>query len=164
MTASYDYIIVGAGSAGCVLAARLTEDPATNVLLLEFGGSDRSIHPDALGAVNPDERQQVQLALPHRAGAGSRRPAPACPRGRVLGGSSSINGLVYMRGHAHDFDQLGGVGLPRLGLRICPPYLRKSETFAAGGDEYRGGDGPLHVTAGNNMENPLYRAFVEAGD
>jgi choline dehydrogenase len=86
-----------------------------------------------------------------------------CPRGKVLGGSSSINGMVYVRGHARDFDQWEARGATGWGYRNCLPYFRKAETWTGGGDEYRGGDGPLDTCNGNEMANPLYRAFIEAG-
>jgi choline dehydrogenase len=164
MSATYDYIIVGAGSAGCVLAARLTEDPGTRVLVLEFGGSDRSIFiqmPSALSIPMNGSKYNWRYHTAPEPGLDGRKVH--CPRGKVLGGSSSINGLVYMRGHALDFDEWESLGARGWGYRNCLPYFRKAETFAGGGDEYRGGDGPLHVTSGNEMENPLYRAFVAAG-
>ena len=164
MAETYDYIIVGAGSAGCVLAARLTEDPQTRVLVLEFGGSDKSIFiqmPTALSIPMNGTKYNWRYETAPEPGLDGRRVH--CPRGKVLGGSSSINGLVYMRGHAHDFDEWESLGARDWGYRNCLPYFRKAETFAFGGDEYRGGDGPLHVNNGNRMANPLYRAFVEAG-
>jgi choline dehydrogenase len=164
MSATYDYIIVGAGSAGCVLAARLSEDPGTSVLVLEFGGSDRSIFiqmPSALSIPMNGTKYNWRYETVPEPGLDGRRIH--CPRGKVLGGSSSINGLVYMRGHARDFDEWEELGAREWGYRHCLPYFRKSETFAGGGDAYHGNDGPLHVNSGNNMANPLYRAFVEAG-
>lgn len=164
MAEIYDYIIVGAGSAGCVLAARLSEDPANKVLVLEFGGSDKSIFiqmPTALSIPMNGTKYNWRYETAPEPGLDGRRIH--CPRGKVLGGSSSINGLVYMRGHAHDFDEWESLGARDWGYRNCLPYFRKAETFAFGGDEYRGNDGPLHVNNGNRMANPLYRAFVDAG-
>jgi choline dehydrogenase len=86
-----------------------------------------------------------------------------CPRGKVLGGSSSINGMVYVRGHALDFEEWEAQGAKDWGYRHCLPYFRKADSWAFGSDEYRAQDGPLSVNNGNNMQNPLYRAFIEAG-
>jgi choline dehydrogenase len=86
-----------------------------------------------------------------------------CPRGKVLGGSSSINGMVYVRGHARDFDEWEARGAAGWGYRDCLPYFRKAESWAGGGDSYRGAGGPLTTCNGNEMKNPLYRAFIEAG-
>jgi choline dehydrogenase len=86
-----------------------------------------------------------------------------CPRGKVLGGSSSINGMVYVRGHAMDFEEWEAQGAKDWGYRHCLPYFRKADQWAFGSDEYRSADGPLAVNNGNNMQNPLYRAFIEAG-
>ncbi len=161
---SYDYIIVGAGSAGCVLANRLSEDPNIKVLLLEFGGHDRSPFiqmPTALSIPMNQSRYNWGFESqpePHMDG---RRLN--CPRGKVLGGSSSINGMVYVRGHACDFDEWADLGAAGWAYQDCLPYFRKAETCAYGADEYRGSDGPLHTCNGNGMANPLYRAFIEAG-
>ncbi len=164
MNKHYDYIIIGAGSAGCVLANRLTEDAGTSVLVLEFGGSDRSVliqMPSAFSLPMNTKKYNWRyetVAEPHLDG---RRLH--CPRGKVLGGSSSINGLVYIRGHACDFDEWESLGAKNWGYRNCLPYFKRAETFKFGGDDYRGSAGPLATNNGNNMQNPLYGAWVEAG-
>ncbi|WP_191831647.1 choline dehydrogenase [Pseudomonas fluorescens] len=164
MNKRYDYIIIGAGSAGCVLANRLTEDAGTSVLVLEFGGSDRSVliqMPSAFSLPMNTKKYNWRyetVAEPHLDG---RRLH--CPRGKVLGGSSSINGLVYIRGHACDFDEWESLGAKNWGYRNCLPYFKRAETYKFGGDDYRGGAGPLATNNGNNMQNPLYGAWVEAG-
>jgi choline dehydrogenase len=164
MSQDFDYIIIGAGSAGCVLANRLSEDPATRVLVLEYGGSDRSIFiqmPTALSIpMNGTKYNWKYMTLPEP-GLDGRQVH--CPRGKVLGGSSSINGLVYMRGHASDFDEWESLGARNWGYANCLPYFQRAESWKGGADEYRGAKGPLSTNAGNEMKNPLYRAFVEAG-
>lgn len=162
--AIYDYIIVGAGSAGCVLANRLTEDGRRRVLLLETGGSDKSLFiqmPTALSIPMNTSKYAWQFETEPEPYLDNRRMH--CPRGKVLGGSSSINGMVYVRGHARDFDEWQEQGADGWDYRHCLPYFKKAETWAFGGDEYRGDQGPLGVNNGNNMQNPLYRAFVDAG-
>ena len=161
---SFDYVIVGAGSAGCTLAARLTEDSGTRVLLIEAGGSDRSIliqMPTALSIPMNMKRYNWGFESEPEPYLDGRRMNT--PRGKVLGGSSSINGMVYVRGHACDFDQWEEEGAQGWGYRHCLPYFRAAEAWKEGGDEYRGADGPLHTCAGNEMRNPLYGAFIEAG-
>ncbi|MGF6175009.1 choline dehydrogenase [Ensifer sp. 4252] len=164
MTDTYDYIIIGAGSAGCVLANRLSEDPATKVLVLEYGGSDKSIFiqmPTALSIpMNGTKYNWKYMTLPEP-GLDGRRVH--CPRGKVIGGSSSINGLVYMRGHARDFDEWEELGARGWRYANCLPYFQRAESWQDGGDAYRGAGGPLATNAGNKMKNPLYRAFVDAG-
>jgi choline dehydrogenase len=164
MGQEFDYIIIGAGSAGCVLANRLSEDPSCRVLVLEYGGSDRSIFiqmPTALSIpMNGTKYNWKYMTLPEP-GLGGRQVH--CPRGKVLGGSSSINGLVYMRGHARDFDEWEELGAKGWGYANCLPYFQRAENWQGGGDSYRGAGGPLATNAGNGMKNPLYRAFVEAG-
>jgi choline dehydrogenase len=160
----YDYIIVGAGSAGCVLANRLTESGKYSVLLLETGGSDRSLFiqmPTALSIPMSMEKYAWQFETEAEPGLDQRRMH--CPRGKVLGGSSSINGMVYVRGHAKDFDEWAELGASGWDYAHVLPYFKKAENWAFGGDAYRGDAGPLNVNNGNNMRNPLYKAFVRAG-
>ena len=164
MDDTFDFVIVGAGSAGCVLANRLSEDPGTTVLLLEAGGSDRSIFIQMPTALS------IPMNMPRYNWGFETEPEPYmngrrldCPRGKVLGGSSSINGMVYVRGHARDFDEWEAQGAAGWGYRDCLPYFRKAETWSGGGDRYRGGEGPLDTCNGNEMANPLYGAFVAAG-
>ncbi|MGM0433174.1 MAG: choline dehydrogenase [Pseudomonadota bacterium] len=161
----YDTIIVGAGSAGCVLANRLTEDPHHRVLLLETGGSDRSIFiqmPTALSIPMNTSKFAWQFHTEPEPYLDNRRMH--CPRGKVLGGSSSINGMVYVRGHAKDFDEWEAQGAEGWNYQNCLPYFKKAETWVFGGDMYRGDSGPLGTNNGNNMKNPLYQAFIDAGE
>jgi choline dehydrogenase len=160
----YDYIIVGAGSAGCVLANRLTQSGEYSVLLLETGGSDRSLFiqmPTALSIPMSTEKYAWQFETEPEPGLDHRKMH--CPRGKVLGGSSSINGMVYVRGHAKDFDDWAQHGATDWDYAHVLPYFKKAENWAFGGDEYRGDTGPLNVNNGNNMRNPLYKAFIRAG-
>jgi len=161
----FDYIIVGAGSAGCVLSNRLSEDGKHSVLLLEAGGSDRNIlvqMPTALSYPMASETYNWGYHSDPEPAANNRRIT--CPRGKGLGGTSSINGMVYVRGHACDFDEWEAAGATGWGYAHCLPYFRRAETWQGGEDVYRGGSGPLGVSGGNNMKcNPLYQAFIDAG-
>lgn len=162
----FDYVVVGAGSAGCVLAARLSENSGVTVALLEAGGSDGSLFirmPTALSIpMNMDKYNWGYESEPELALGGRKLD---CPRGRVMGGSSSINGMAFVRGNAHDIDQWEEQGADGWNYANCLPYYKRMESWHLGANKYRGGDGPVGVNAGNDMKlNPLYQAFINAGE
>ncbi|MEM8853521.1 MAG: choline dehydrogenase [Pseudomonadota bacterium] len=162
-----DFVIVGAGSAGCALAYRLSEDGQHSVIVIEEGGTDAGPFIQMPGALSyPMNMSRYDWGFesepePHL---GGRRLQ--CPRGRVIGGSSSINGMVYVRGHAMDFDTWAEEGAAGWGYASVLPYFKRMENWHSGGHggepEWRGTDGPLHVTRGPRS-NPLFHAFVNAG-
>jgi choline dehydrogenase len=160
---TFDYVIVGAGSAGCVLAQRLTADGRDRVLLLEYGGSDRSLWIQMPSALS------IPLNMPRYDWRYYSEPEPQLngrrlhtPRGKVLGGSSSINGLVYVRGNPLDFERWESEGARGWSYHDVLPYFRRAERYMGGGDEYRGADGPL-VTRRGLLTNPLHDAWLAAG-
>src|SRR6266567_3047094 len=164
MVTQFDYIIVGAGSAGCIVASRLSEDPTLRVLLVEAGGSDRSLiisMPAALPFVYQSKKigwGYLSGPEPHLGGRTIDEKA-----GKVIGGTSSINAMIYNRGNPMDYDGWADDGLPDWDYAHCLPYFRKMETFADGANEWRGGDGPLQISR-CRAEHKLYDAFLRGGE
>ena len=159
----FDYVVVGAGSAGCVIANRLSEDASVRVLLLEAGGKDRSLYihmPAAASAAARDPRITWGYVTEPEPFLDGRNIAEI--RGRVLGGSSSVNGMIANRGNPRDYDAWAQEGLPQWSFSHCLPYFRKMETFDRGASDYRGGDGPQHIET-CPADNPLDQAFIAAG-
>ncbi len=160
---TYDYIIVGAGSAGCVLANRLSADPGIRVLLIEAGGSDNHLiiqMPAACAIAARDSRFDWGYVSEPEANCDGRTILEH--RGRVLGGSSSTNGMVANRGNPHDYDGWATEGLPTWSFAHCLPYFRKMETYGEGANDWRGGDGPQSIER-CPATHPLYQAFLAAG-
>ena len=162
-----DFVIVGSGSSGSALASRLSEDGKNSVLVLEYGGTDTSPLIQMPGALS------FPMNMPRYDWGYFSEPEPhlggrklACPRGKVIGGSSSINGMVYVRGHAGDYDNWSDTGAEGWSYADVLPYFLRMENWhdsGQGGDpEWRGKNGPLHITRGKR-DIPLHRAFVDAG-
>jgi choline dehydrogenase len=162
MQGDFDYIIVGSGSAGSVMAYRLSEAGHT-VLVLEYGGTDRGPliqMPSALSIPMNMNRYNWGFETEPEPHLGGRRLAT--PRGKVVGGSSSINGMVYVRGHAKDFDTWEDMGAKGWSYKHVLPYFKRMESSHGGEEGWRGESGPMHMKRGARL-NPLYQAFIEAG-
>ncbi|EPJ52570.1 MAG: oxidoreductase, GMC family protein [Osedax symbiont Rs2] len=160
----YDYIIVGAGSAGCVLANRLSENPEHSVLLLEAGGSDKRLWIQIpIGYGKTYYQKAVNWMYMAQADEGTNNRQSYWPRGKVLGGSSSINAMVYIRGHKLDFDNWAAQGNFGWSYKELLPYFKKSECNQLGADEYRGGTGPMYVADVSRDLHPLCKNFIRAG-
>src|SRR5205823_922124 len=160
----FDGNVVGAGSAGCILASRLTEDPSVRVLLVEAGGSDQRLIISMPGAL-PFVYQNKRLGWGFQSG-----PEPHLDgrtidekQGRVIGGTSSINAMIYNRGNPLDYEGWAHEGLPDWSYAHCLPYFRKMETFVDGEDDWRGGSGPMQISRAA-AKHKLYDAFLRSGE
>ncbi|NVK34861.1 MAG: choline dehydrogenase [Rhodobacteraceae bacterium] len=160
----FDFIVVGAGSSGCVLANRLSENGKFSVLLLEAGGSDRNFWIwMPIGYGKTFYRRSVNWMYHTEPDPGIGGRVSYWPRGKVLGGSSAINAMVYVRGQQEDFDGWKHLGNPGWGWDDVLPYFKKLETNDRGADEFRGGEGPVYISTMDGNRHPLCKTFVEAG-
>lgn len=163
MNSQFDYIIVGAGSAGCVLANRLTENGKYSVLVLEAGGNDRRFWIETpIGYGKTFYDPSVNWMYMTEPDPGINHQRSYWPRGKVLGGSSSINAMVHIRGQSADFDDWCDLGNTGWGWQDVLPYFKKSETSSDGGNEYHGDSGPLYVNNVSRDYHPLCHTFIEA--
>ena len=165
MESEFDYVIIGAGSAGCVLASRLSANGKYRVLVLEAGGSDRRFWiqtPIGYGKTFYDASVNWKYTTEVEPNLDNRRSY--WPRGKVVGGSSSINAMVYIRGNHEDYEDWQALGNPGWGWRDVLPYFKKSETFANGGSDYRGDSGPLYVNDVSSQYHPLCDRFFAAAE
>ena len=161
----FDYVIVGGGSAGSVLASRLTENPNTTVCLLEAGGEGKHIlirMPAGLVIMMPGYGHISNWAFDTVPQPGLNGRKGYQPRGKALGGSSAINGMLYVRGHRDDYDSWAEQGCDGWNWETCLPYFRKAENHEDGAGDFHGGDGPLQVSH-QKTPRPIVDAFIEAG-
>ena len=164
MTETFDYVIVGAGTAGCVLANRLSADGKTRVLLLEAGGSDQTVWiqlPIGYGRTFFDRKINWMYDTEAVPGLGGRESY--WPRGKVIGGSGSINAMVHVRGQPHDFDDWAALGNAGWGWNDVLPYFKQAEDHDLGESAYHGAGGPQHVTDISAHAHPLCQTFIAAG-
>ena len=160
---SFDYIVVGGGSGGCVVASRLSEDPNVSVCLIEAGGEGKNLIskiPAGVAAILPTPI--LNWSYKPKASKGLNGRGGYQPRGKALGGSSTINAMLYVRGHQSDYDEWRDLGNPGWGWKDVLPYFKKSEGNTRGADDLHGADGPLGVTDGR-ANHEIADAFLEAG-
>ena len=159
---AYHYIIIGAGSAGCVLANRLSADPSYKVLLLEAGKPDSKLEIGIPGGYGNLHRSTVDWGFSTEPQAHVNMRRMYLPRGKTLGGSSSTNAMAYVRGNKADYDEWAALGNPGWSFEEVLPYFKKSENNEDFGGQYHGKEGLLNVTLGKRFQTPFAAAFVEA--